>query len=428
MRKKRVTRERPAGFTGCRGFCRIGNAKPESWRLKIPFPLPLKREKHSGVRDKSRKEEEKMKRRMASLLAVAALFLSLCGCGGAVDPDRHGSGGEIGASPSTGTGPSSSKTGGQPGSGTGRASGQTGTTASQTAATGTGTTTRALEVLGRGNNIWKEVPINDTKGEYGIIKSCAPILDPQKIITNADYIFSGTVTSRKEYEIFWTDKDGKQWGPYEGAIIEVKVNHDYYGQSPVEGNTIKIYYPDSLSVEFEDVVWMKDQGEYVFITQALDEEFVQRRNKESSDDGSRPEKYADVYIGRYYNTAVIDNGTVFTHRGYFDWNKDIMKKVKPNAKTDKIPARLIERGAYIALDKQDFDEAFNQILENPETLPTAETIFAPDETTSGQTEATTGQTEMKTTAAATTAAATGQTTTETPGAGTGKLTTATDEG
>lgn len=360
-----------------------------------------------------------MKRRMASLLAVTALFLSLCGCGGdAVDPDRYGSGGEIGASPSTGIDPSS-KTIHQSGSGTGRASGKTGTTTSQTTATGTGTT-RALEVLRRGNNIWKEVPINDTKGEYGIIKSCAPILDPQRIITNADYIFSGTVTSRKEYEIFWTDKDGKQRGPYEGAIIEVKVNHDYYGQSPVEGNTIKIYYPDSLSAEFEDVVWIKDQGEYVFITQALDEEFVQRRDKESSDNGSRPEKYADVYIGRYYNTAVIDNGTVFTHRGYFDWNKDIMKKVKPNAKTDKIPARLTERGAYIALDKQDFDKAFNQILENPETLPTVENIFAPDETTSGQTTAT--ETHPATGQAAT---ATGAgTTTCTPG----ELTTATDEG
>ncbi len=362
-----------------------------------------------------------MKRRMASLLAASALLLSLCGCGGGVvDPDRYGSGGEIGASPSTGIDPSSSKTVDQPGSGTGRASGKTGTTTSQTAATRTGTTTRALEVLRRGNNIWKEVPINDTKGEYGIIKSCAPILDPQRIITNADYIFSGTVTSRKEYEIFWTDKDGKQRGPYEGAIIEVKVNHDYYGQSPVEGNTIKIYYPDSLSAEFEDVVWIKDQGEYVFITQALDEEFVQRRDKESSDNGSRPEKYADVYIGRYYNTAVIDNGTVFTHRGYFDWNKDIMKKVKPNAKTDKIPARLTERGAYIALDKQDFDKAFNQILENPETLPTVKNIFAPDETTSGQTTAT--ETHPATGQAA---AATGAgTTTCTPG----ELTTATDEG
>lgn len=365
-----------------------------------------------------------MKRRMASLLAVAALFLSLCGCGGVADPDRHGSGGEIGASPSTGIDPSSSKTIHQPGSGTGRASGQTGTTASQTAATRTGTTTRALEVLRRGNSTWKEVPIQE--GKFGSTASFLGF-DLRETITNSDYVFSGKVLSRKEYEVSWTSEKGNLWGPYKSSIIEVEVTQEYYGQSPVEGNTIKIYYPDSLSVEFEDVVWMKDQGEYVFITQALDEEFVQRRNKESSDDGSRPEKYADVYIGRYYNTAVIDNGTVFTHRGYFDWNKDIMKKVKPNAKTDKIPARLIERGAYIALDKQDFDEAFNQILENPETLPTVETIFAPDETTSGQTEATTGQTETKTTAAATTAAATGQTTTETAGAGTGKLTTATDE-
>ena len=374
-----------------------------------------------------------MKTRIVSLLAVTALFLSLCGCGGGVvDPDRYGSGGEIGASPSTGIDPSSSKTIHQSGSGTGRASGQTGTTTSQTAATRTGTTTRALEVLRRGNNIWKEVPINDTKGEYGIIKSCAPILDPQRIITNADYIFSGTVTSRKEYEIFWTDKDGKQWGPYEGAIIEVKVNHDYYGQSPVEGNTIKIYYPDSLSAEFEDVVWIKDQGEYVFITQALDEEFVQRKKKESPDDQYEQEKYADVYLGNPVNRLFpIEEGNVFAFRGYFNWNDEVMKKVKPDMETDKISYGRADPW-FLVLSKQDFDIAFSQLFENPETLPTAKDIFSSDETTTGQTTAAATEVASSQTMATATHPATGQAAAAT-GAGTttctpGELTTATDEG
>ena len=320
-----------------------------------------------------------MKIKILSLAMVTALFLSLCGCGGgSVDPDRHGSGGEIGASPSTGIDPSSSKTIDQPGSGTGEASQQTKTTSSQTegvssqttATTGTtGTTTRALEVLKRGNSTWKEVPIQE--GAYSVIRPL-PTFDLKKIVTNADYVFSGKVIGRKEYEAFWTDEEGKQWGPYSSSIIEVEVNHDYYGKSPVKGNVIKIHYADSLSTVLDDSVLIKDQGEYVFITRALDDKYVERRKKETPEDGSEPEKYADVYIPTlYYNLLPIDKGTVFAYYQYFSWDKDIVKKVKSNVKTDKIPSDAIENGMYIALDRKEFDNAFNQLFENPEILPSA---------------------------------------------------------
>ncbi len=365
-----------------------------------------------------------MKRRMASLLAASALFLSLCGCGGgAVDPDRYGSGGEIGASPSTGIDPSSSKTIHQPGSGTGSASGQTGTTASQTAATGTGTT-RALEVLRRGNSTWKEVPIQE--GKFGSTASFLGF-DLRETITNSDYVFSGKVLSRKEYEVSWTSEKGNLWGPYKSSIIEVEVTQEYYGQSPVEGNIIKVYYPYSLSVDFDNSVLIKDQGEYVFVTGALDEEFVQRKKKESPDDQYEQEKYADVYLGNPVNRLFpIEEGNVLAFRGYFNWNDEVMKKVKPDMETDKISYGRADPW-FLVLSKQDFDSAFSQLFENPETLPTAKDIFSSDETTTGQTEATTGQTMATATHPATgqAAAATGAgTTTCTPG----ELTTATDEG
>lgn len=310
---------------------------------------------------------------MVSLLAVAALFLSLCACGGGeVETNRHEVSGEIGASPSTDTDLSSSKTVNQPASGTGTTSGETEITSRQTTTTTqTGTTTRALEVLQRGNSTWKEVPIKE--GAY-LVSGAFSIFDLKKTITNADYVFSGTVMSRKEYEVFWTDKEGKSWGPYSSSIIEVKVDHDYYGQSPVKGTIIKIHYANSLSTVFENSVQIKDEGEYVFVTRALDDQYVERRKKETPDDGSEPEKYADVYIpSPYYSLLPIDKGTVFMYHQYFSWDNDIMKKVKSNVETDKISSEAIENGLYIALGKEDFDDAFNQLFENLEALPTANT-------------------------------------------------------
>lgn len=97
-----------------------------------------------------------MKIKMVSLLVVTALFLSLCACGGVeMETNRHEMSGEIGASPSTGTDPSSSKTVNQPARGTGTTSGQTEITSSQTETISSQTTSTisASEVLKRGSGI-----------------------------------------------------------------------------------------------------------------------------------------------------------------------------------------------------------------------------------------------------------------------------------
>ena len=344
-----------------------------------------------------------MKRRMASLLAASALFLSLCGCGGGVvDPDRYGSGGEIGASPSTGIDPSSSKTIHQSGSGTGRASGQTGTTTSQTAATRTGTTTRALEVLKYGNHTWEEVPF---KKETGWMHLTDILFNLRGSIATTDYVFSGTIISLKEYECFSTDEQGKIWGPATVSVIEAKVDQTYYGQLPIKDGIIKIYYLFSLSRDFENAVVLKEQEDYVFIA---------RSSSIYSDCDPDIAHFTDVCISPayYFDVFPIENGKVLAYAPYFDWNQDLMKNVKPDIKTDRISSG--ETGEqYVVMDKKDFEDAFNWLFENLEALPTVKNIFAPDETTSGQTEATTGQTTATETHPATgqAAAATGAGTT-----------------
>lgn len=56
------------------------------------------------------------------------------------------------------------------------------------------------------------------------------------MISEADYVFSGTVVDRKEYKVQWNDEDGEIWGPYPSSIIKVKVNEEYYGKSPTAGD------------------------------------------------------------------------------------------------------------------------------------------------------------------------------------------------
>lgn len=220
---------------------------------------------------------------------------------------------------------------------------------------------------------WKEIPIKDEKM---LAYSYASEFDLKKTITDADYVFEGTVVSRKEYEVDWVDDNGEQWGPFPSSVIEVKINKEYYGKSPVEDDIIRVYYPYSLSTVFDGSVIIEDEGEYVFITQALDEEFVKQRRKEVPEDKFEQEKYADVYISSpSYSLMPIDDGMVFMYHDYFEWDNRIMKKVESDAsiKTNKVSSpELIDTGWFIALNEKDFDKSFLQLFERVEELPNAD--------------------------------------------------------
>lgn len=326
-----------------------------------------------------------MKIKMVSLLTVAALFLSLCACsGGEVETNRHEMSGEISAGLTTEADSSWTKTVNQPTSGTSTTSGEAETISSQTTTTKkTTTTTRALEVLKYGNTTWKEVPI---KKEDGWIMFTDIVFNLRGAITTADYVFSGTVISRKEYEGFKTDEEGKVWGPSTHSIIEVKVDQTYYGQLPIKGDIIKIHYSHSFSRDFENSVVIRDQEDYVFITRSV---------SGYADYDPAVKQFTNAYISApyYFDVFPIENGDVFAYERYFNWNQNLMKKAKPDRKTDRISSG--ETGdQYVVMDKKDFVDAFNQLFENPETLPTAKNIFAldKDKTTSSQTETISSQT------------------------------------
>ena len=113
---------------------------------------------------------------------------------------------------------------------------------------------------------WKEFSIKDGASyAYSNINN----FDLKKTITDADYVFSGTVVSRKEYQVEWID-DSETWGPFPNSVIEVRVNKEYNEKSPVNGDIVKVYYPYSLSTVFGGSFLIKDDGEYVFVTRALD--------------------------------------------------------------------------------------------------------------------------------------------------------------
>lgn len=223
--------------------------------------------------------------------------------------------------------------------------------------------------------IWRETPIND--GAY-LAHGDVIEFDLRKTIKEADYVFSGTVVSRKEYEVEWTDENGEHWGPFLKSIIEVKVGKEYYGNSPVDGNIIKVYYPYGLSMVFEDSFLIEDSSEYIFVTQALDKEFTDLRAKTSPEDKFGQERYADVYISNSHsNLLSISDNTVFMYREYFSWDEKIMKQTKEGSAvtTDKIlSAELLENNYFIALSRNDFDNAFAKLFDNSVKLPTADEL------------------------------------------------------
>ena len=99
-----------------------------------------------------------------------------------------------------------------------------------------------------GKTSWKEVPIHE--GEYRA-NALLVEFDLRKIMQSADYIFCGTVINRREFEVEWEDENGERRGPFPSSVLEVKINKEYCGKSPIYGDKILVYYPQSLSTVYE---------------------------------------------------------------------------------------------------------------------------------------------------------------------------------
>ncbi len=222
------------------------------------------------------------------------------------------------------------------------------------------------------NTIWKEVPIEEGKTVINTIKN---EFDLKNLITNADFVFSGIVVNRQEFEVSWHDDNGDNWGPFPSSIIEVKINEIYFGESPVGTETIKIYYPNSLSAQQEYSFNIVSNNEYIFVSKLLDEEFVKYKNKYAPDDKFNQEDYADVYIeDTSYNILPIKNGDVYFNKKYFSWDKDLLKQAEVNITTKKEIAELgdFDNDWCISCKTNKFNKYFNKMLGEPEKLPNLE--------------------------------------------------------
>ena len=213
------------------------------------------------------------------------------------------------------------------------------------------------------NTVWTEVPIDE-----GAYKISATYHDfhPKELISEADYVFSGTVVDRKEYEVQWTDENGEKWGPYPSSVIEVKVDKEYYGNTITEGDTIKVYFPNSLSALIDGAFQIKDDSEFIFITRALDEEFVDEKMKNSPYDKFEQEKYADVYISNSRDNIInISDDIIAIYQGFFENNKYKEKSIsnKDVSLNNVITSDIIEGEEFVFFNKTEFEEAFSKMLE-----------------------------------------------------------------
>lgn len=209
------------------------------------------------------------------------------------------------------------------------------------------------------NTIWNEMEINEGACE---ITPSYLAFNVDSLISDSDYIFSGTVINRKEYGVSWLDKTGEQWGPYPSSVIEVKINKNYYGNPPTEGETIKVYSPDSLSANIHGSLPLKEGYEYIFITQYLDDEFAA---KKSSNDRFEQEKHANVYINNFRDNIInISNDDVAVYKEFFS-NSNL---ISPNnikeiyTLNDVINSNVVNDNNFVLIDKATFNNAFSSMI------------------------------------------------------------------
>ncbi len=230
-------------------------------------------------------------------------------------------------------------------------------------------TTNSADKPQNGNTVWTEVPI--IEGSYKVLPTYFNF-DLDNLITEADYIFCGTVVERKEYEVSWTDDNGEQWGPYPSSVIEVKINKDYYGGSHTEGDTIKVYTPESLSADIEGTLQLKENNEYIFITRNLDDAFIAEKAMNAPDDKFEQENHADVYITNSRDNIIsISKEGIVAYREFF--GKDFVElrdtaSNQLNSVDSVITNDIVESNDYIILDKADFEIIFEDIISSRKNI------------------------------------------------------------
>jgi len=127
---------------------------------------------------------------------------------------------------------------------------------------------------------WTEVAVSDT------VKNEAPYKRKtsfRQMLNESNIVLMGTVTDVCEYQVECFDENGSRLTPFEVSIItldaEKSLNLPYY-----EADTVKIFYPYSLSYLSENGLLIRKGGEYVFFVS----DYV-------------PTEYGDIYKYWYRN-------------------------------------------------------------------------------------------------------------------------------
>ena len=209
------------------------------------------------------------------------------------------------------------------------------------------------------NTEWNEVDIklNDpNQHNMGLQKS----FDLDRIINEADLVFSGTITDRKEYEVSWTDDNGENWGPFGNSVIEVTVNEVYYGQTDRE--TLKIYFPYRFRQAGNGIFGLNDDQEYIFIANAFDDDYFAHL-AESPLDRTEPYKHADMYInGIRDNTMPIINGMVLPYMDFFKNNESILSMDIPYEEVRELLPEEAKYPTHLRLRKEDMIGALKELF------------------------------------------------------------------
>ena len=205
---------------------------------------------------------------------------------------------------------------------------------------------------------WHEVEIDR------MIKHMSAMYKPfnlEDIIRDTDLVFSGTVISRKEYEVQWTDNNGEIWGPYRNGVIEVSVGEVYYGHTDKE--IIRIYYPNSFSLKSSGAFLINDNQEYIFMANAFDADFFAEKAA-NPNDRFEQHKHADVYInGSRSDIMPVKNGIASVFNGYFKDNEEALSRALPKEEViGSIPDEARSAGWFLFYRKEDLTKLLMELF------------------------------------------------------------------
>ena len=220
------------------------------------------------------------------------------------------------------------------------------------------TTTEPIHELPDYNTEWHEVEIDR------MIKHMSAMYKPfnlEDIIRDTDLVFSGTVISRKEYEVQWTDNNGEILGPYRNGVIEVSVGEVYYGHTDKE--IIRIYYPNSFSLKSSGAFLINDNQEYIFMANAFDADFFAEKAA-NPNDRFEQHKHADVYInGSRSDIMPVKNGIASVFNGYFKDNEEALSRALPKEEViDSIPDEARSAGWFLFYRKEDLTKLLMELF------------------------------------------------------------------